>query len=32
MPGLSLAEQIKELAALLQHGLLTAAEFGALKR
>jgi hypothetical protein len=32
MPGLSPAEQIKELAALLQQGLLTAAEFGALKR
>jgi hypothetical protein len=32
MPGLSPAEQIKELAVLLREGLLTAAEFGALKR
>ena len=32
MPGLSPAEQIEKLAALLQQGLLTAAEFGALKR
>jgi hypothetical protein len=32
MPGLSPVEQIEKAAALLQQGLLTAAEFGALKR